>query len=89
MQITLSSGPVTLKDVYTHKMDRVFNAELFRGGDATAETLYNAYDVIILMLAEGKTQEWLDGLPKSDYEKLKAAVDQLQGDGKEEGKKNQ
>jgi hypothetical protein len=97
MQIKLSTGDtVHLTDAYTHKVEKAYNRALLKDGvDGIAVNMLDAYDAALSLLItriEGKSgdtpysPEWIDGLTKQDFGKLKEAVDKLAED--EAPKKN-
>ena len=97
MKIQLSTGDTFhLSDAYTHKVEKAYNRALLKDGvDLLGLNMLDAYDAALSQLItriESKggdipySQEWIDGLTKQDFGKLKEAVDSLAED--EAPKKN-
>jgi hypothetical protein len=73
---------VHLKEKWTHKLQKTFDAELFRDSEKLRpENIVAAYEAVLPLVVERIEpdrpygQQWLDELPQDDYKLLVAAVD--------------
>jgi hypothetical protein len=97
--VKLSDGTqVTLKDVWTHAMQKAFDLTVFaETRDVTAKGLYAGWEAVFPMVIEkiekgGQVTlygpDWLGGIAEDDYRKLRAAADGINADQESAGEKN-
>jgi hypothetical protein len=98
--VKLSTGEtVTLKDQWTHRLNRLFESQVFKdGNELRPANLIAGYEAVMAEMidaiakADGTTgpfgQGWLDDLPEKDYKTLQKAVDDISMQDQEKGKKN-
>ena len=98
--VTLSNGQkVHLKEVWTHKFQKVFQSKLFENETATVVSIYNAYEALfpeVIDRIDAKDSSaipyslgWLETLPEKDYKELVKAVDDIGELKGAEGKKKE
>lgn len=96
MIVSLSSGEkVHLKEKWTHRLQKTFDARLFQDAEKLkAENIVAAYEAVYPLVIERiepdkpYSQAWLDDLPEADYKLLRDAVDSVSALDDAAGKKN-
>lgn len=83
--VSLSTGEkVSLREKWTHKLQKIFNEKLFKDEDKLrSQYIVAAYEAVLPLVIDKiepekpYTQEWLDELPQDDYKLLVKAVDEI------------